>query len=111
LGFTEQEANPTAANLLQKESPPEDRPECLLWGTRDSLQRGGKALYAASQKAQRKPKFSMEGLAFQAKAFGDQWNSLGTRQCHVIRDGQEVTGKAGNNQFHGREEIDRSMGR
>jgi hypothetical protein len=82
-----------------------------LVGTRDSLQRGGKALYAASQKAQRKPKFSMEGLAFQAKAFGDQWNSLGTRQCHVIRDGQEVTGKAGNNQFHGREEIDRWVDR
>ena len=33
------------------------------------------------------------------------------RQCHVIRDGQVVTGKAGNSQFHGRQEIDRSMGR
>jgi hypothetical protein len=70
MGFVEQEANPSAPDLPHKESPPELRPECLLWGTRESLVRGGKSLYAAAEKAKLKPKVAMEGLAFQAKAFG-----------------------------------------
>ena len=94
LGFTEQEASLTPANLLQKESPPEDRPKCFLWGTRDSLQRGGKSLYAAAEKAKRKPKLAMEGLAFQAKAFGVQWNGLGPAvPCDQGRPGRNGQGR------------------
>jgi hypothetical protein len=57
-----------------------------LWGTRESLVRG-KSIYAAAEKAKLKPKLVMEGLAFQAKAFGDHWNGLDPGQCHVVKDG------------------------
>ena len=34
-------------------------------------------------------------IAFQARAFGDQWGKLLPMQCHIIKDGREIRGKAG----------------
>ena len=36
----------TPPQWLAEESPPEERPESLLWGTRESLRRGGRQLLA-----------------------------------------------------------------
>ena len=70
-------------------------PHSLWWGTRSAVWAGARRYKAAVVEARKKRKLQLHGLAFQTRAIGDFWNSLGDRQCHVIVDGVVHTGQAG----------------
>ena len=73
----------------------EANPHSLWWGTRSAVWAGARRYKAAVVEARKKRKLQLHGLAFQTRAIGDFWNSLGDRQCHVIVDGVVHTGQAG----------------
>ena len=95
LQLMEREPTPTDPTHLHKESFSETHPECLLCGIREEVDRGGKSLFTATEKGRQKPNVGLEGIAFRARAFGDQWGKLLPMQCHINKDGREIGGKAG----------------
>ena len=54
-------------------------------------------LFCASgvRKADKKPCLDLDGFAFQATAYGDEWGTLAADECHVVEARAQVTGKAG----------------
>jgi hypothetical protein len=66
----------------------------LWWGTRDAAVRGGKHVVAAAQKAAKKVHIPLQDFAWQGQAFGDLFNSLGDKECHLIVNGEVYVGEA-----------------